>query len=283
MSSTHVDIVIMTDPGSAGRYFKSLNQHDGFNIQVTHDLGDTRLVLDNRDQRVDVLVVDNRLDAAPDTVSRLRQSYPRLIIILVDEDADFGMPGQADEFLTDPLNNDALARLIRRMMADRQTETLRSDSMPAVRHFAKALRDSPGLLGKFYTTVEMCKDLGYDYVAYYHQVEAEPLRLELKAQEGPKVITSIVPQDAQADDLMVWVMQNGKSRIAGPEETPNHPLVARGRLGIVACAPVTFNAMTYGVLVACNDRPGSITQENVLMLELIGAQLAAAISKEMRS
>jgi GAF domain-containing protein len=43
---------------------------------------------------------------------------------------------------------------------------------------------------------------------------------------------------------------------------------------------VEFSGTSYGVLIACRDRPSSITQENVLMLELICAQLAAALGKE---
>ena len=38
--------------------------------------------------------------------------------------------------------------------------------------------------------------------------------------------------------------------------------------------------ISRGVIVACRERPGTITQENVLILELIGAQLAAALAKE---
>lgn len=79
---------------------------------------------------------------------------------------------------------------------------------------------------------------------------------------------------------MSWVIKNGQSRLAGPEDSPNHPLVARGRLGAVACVPVTFSGVSYGVMVACNDRPNSMDQENVLMLELVAAQLAAALSRE---
>jgi len=76
------------------------------------------------------------------------------------------------------------------------------------------------------------------------------------------------------------VAQNGQSRIAGPEDNPTHPLVARGRLGAVVCVPVAFNNVNYGVIAACNDRPGSIPQDSVLMLELVCTQLAAALSKK---
>ena len=46
---------------------------------------------------IDVLVLDNNLEHAFDLITELRHSYPRLFIVLVNQDANFGMPGQADE------------------------------------------------------------------------------------------------------------------------------------------------------------------------------------------
>ena len=80
---------------------------------------------------------------------------------------------------------------------------------------------------------------------------------------------------------MGWVAQNGQSRIAGPNDDLTHPLVKRGRLGAVACVPVHSSGNRYGVLVACREIPDSITQENVLMLELVSAQLGAAVAQEI--
>jgi hypothetical protein len=37
------------------------------------------------------------------------------------------------------------------------------------------------------------------------------------------------------------------------------------------------------VVIACREQPGSIKMENVLMLELVSAQLASALAKEQRS
>jgi GAF domain-containing protein len=122
--------------------------------------------------------------------------------------------------------------------------------------------------------------MNYDYVACYKQENPDPIKLALKAQDGSRPIKAVAPQDSTPEDLMGWVAQTGQSRIAAPEDSPNHPLVAKGRLGAVACVPVNISGVRYGVLVACRDVPGSITQENVLMLELISAQLAAALSKE---
>src|SRR6185436_17142603 len=99
--------------------------------------------------------------------------------------------------------------------------------------------------------------------------------------EGPNAIQAVAPKQASPDDLISWVAKNGQSRIAAPEDEPNFPLVKKGRLGAVACVPIIFGTTRYGVLVACRDRPGTISQENVLLLELVSAQLGAAVSKEI--
>jgi DNA-binding response OmpR family regulator len=280
--SNKIDILVAVKREDGSRYFKNLSAQDGFNIQIVHSTEDAQGVLADRSQHTDVFVIDNNIGGGDvfALVGELRQSYPRLLIVLVDEEADFGMPGQADDISTEPFNNDDLARRITRLISDRRMETLRSDSLPAVRNFAKVLRAATGVSGKQQVAVKACIDMGYEYVAYYHQERPEPLALAMKAQAGPPAIQSIAPKQANSEDLMGWVMLNGQSRIAAPEDKPNHALVARGRLGAVACVPVTFNGVIYGVMVACRERPNSITQENVLMLELVSSQLAGAMSKE---
>jgi hypothetical protein len=276
----NIDVLVAVQREDASRYYKNLSTYHDFRVQIVSDIGDAFNILADRDQHIDVLILDNNLGNVFEFISELRLSYPRLLIVLVDEDADFGMPGQADEISTEPFNNDDLIRRITRLMSDRQLETLRADSLPAVRQFAKELRKASGELGKQQATVAACKNLGYDYVAFYRQEPGNSSQVTLRAQDGPAPIQAIVPKSAAPDDLMTWVNQNGQSRIAGPQDNPNHPLVARGRLGAVACVPVAFGGIHYGVLVACREQPASITQENVLMLELITAQLGAAISKE---
>ena len=236
--------------------------------------------LANRDKHVDVFVVDNGLGHIFELISELRQSYPRLLIVLVDEDADFGTPGQADDISTAPFEDNDLIRRITRLMSDRQLETLRADSMPAVRQFAKQLRKAAGEVGKYQSAVSACRDLGYDYVAFYRLESLDPLRVSLRAQDGPAAIQAIAPKQANPDDLVTWVAQKTQSRIAGQQDNPNYGLVAKGRMGAVACVPVIFGSARYGVLVACREQPNSITQDNVMMLDLVSAQLAAAISKE---
>lgn len=279
-----IDLLVAVKRDDGARYYKNLSEHENFNVHVAHTLTDAVNIIADREHHIDVLAVDNNLEAEVyATVSDLRQRYPRLIIVLVDEEVDFAMPGQADDISTEPFRNDDLARRIGRLISDRRQETLRSDSLPAIRQFAKRLRTATGMIGKQQVAVQACKEMNYDYVAYYHRDTTDPLRLTMRAQVGANPIQAVAPKEATAEDLIGWVQQNAQSRIAAPEDRPNHPLVAKGRMGAVACVPVMFNNVIYGVMTACRERPGTITQENVLMLELISSQLAAAMSKEQIS
>jgi|FLYN01.1.fsa_nt_gi DNA-binding NarL/FixJ family response regulator len=276
-----VNILVAVRREDAGRYHKNLSAHQDFRVvEIVSNLNDALDILADRERHIDVLVVDNQLGHVYELIMELRHSYPRLLIVLVDEEADFAMPGQADEISTTPFEDNDLTRRITRLMSDRQLETLRADSMPAVRQFAKQLRKAAGELGKYQSAVSACRDLGYDYVAFYRLESLDPLQVSLRAQDGPNAIQAIAPKQASPDDLVTWVAQSNQSRIAGPQDNPNYALVAKGRLGTVACVPVVFGSARYGVLVACREQPNSITQDNVLMLDLVSAQLAAAISKE---
>lgn len=275
-----VNILVAVPRQDASRYYKNLSAYQDFHVEMVSNIKDALDVLADRSKHVDVFVVNNNLGRVYDLILELRQSYPRLLIVLVDEEADFAMPGQADDISTAPFEDDDLIRRITRLMSDRQLETLRADSMPAVRQFAKQLRKAAGELGKYQSAVSACRDLGYDYVAFYRLESLDPLQMSLRAQEGPAVVQAVAPKQASPDDLVTWVAQSNQSRIAGPQDTPNYLLVAKGRMGTVACVPVVFGSAHYGVLVACREQPNSITQDNVLMLDLVSAQLAAAISKE---
>ncbi|MEM6281749.1 MAG: GAF domain-containing protein [Chloroflexota bacterium] len=275
-----IDILVAVPQQDAGRYFKNMRQHDEFRVRIVSELDDLMGDLANKDHQTDILVLSQDIPGATELINDLRGGYPRLLIVLVDEEADFAIPGQADDISTDPFEDDDLARRIQRLMSDRQLETLRADSLPAVRTFAKKLRDAVGETGKLQAAAAACSEMNYDYVACYKQDRENPIALSLKAHEGTRPIRSVAPKAATTDDLMGWVAQTGQSRVAAPEDTPNHPLVAKGRLGAVACVPINISGVRYGVLVACREIPGSITQENVLMLELVSSQLAAALLKE---
>lgn len=280
MASINVMAAITQD--RARLYYQKLSQDSELQLQIVTTINDMMASIADQDNHVDVCVLDNALRGALDAVNQIRQNYPRLLIVLVDEEADFGLPGQADEMSTDPFEDDELIRKIKRLMMDRRMETRRSDSLPAMRTISRFMKNAVGTLGKQEATVQAVAEMGYDYVAYYSIESTEPLNLRLIAQHGPKTITSIAPQQADHGDLMGWVAQNGQSRIAAPEDKPNHPLVARGRLGAVACVPVAFSGHSFGVIVACQDRPNSIAQESVLMLDLVATQLATVLLKDQR-
>lgn len=282
--TTVVQILVAVPREEASRYHKNLSGNKDFRLTIVSDRRDVLTKLADRDFHIDVLVLDHRLGGIYDLIGDVRHSYPRLFIILIDEEADIGLPGQADEFSNAPFEDNDLTKRITRLMSDRQLETLRADSLPAVREFAKRLRKASGEYGKQQAAVSACMDMDYQYVAFYRLESLNPPRLTLKAQDGPNALQSVAPKQASEDDLMGWVAQTGQSRTAGPDDDPTHPLVKRGRLGEVACVPVVFSGQQrYGVLVACREAPGTISQENVVMLELVSAQLAAMVSKEIIS
>jgi CheY-like chemotaxis protein len=273
------DVLITVRREHASRYFKSLSTYPDFRVKLVTSTADALELLADREKHVDLLVLDNAMDQVFELVTELRQIYPRLLIVLVDEEADFAMPGQADDISTAPFENDDLARRINRLMSDRRLETLRADSMPPVRDFAKKLRKAVGESGKQQAAVSACRDLGYDYVAFYRLESLEPLLVTLKAQDGAAPVQAVAPKQGTAEDIIGWVATTGQTRIAGPADELNHPLVKRGRLGAVVCTPVGMTNR-YGVIVACRDEPNTITQQHVMILELVSAQLAAVISKE---
>jgi hypothetical protein len=41
--------------------------------------------------------------------------------------------------------------------------------------------------------------------------------------------------------------------------------------------------MRFGVILACREQPDAITQQNVMMLEVVSAQLASALARQARS
>ena len=92
-----VNILIAVPREDASRYHKSLSANKDFHLQIVSDRHDAWNILTDRDQYIDVLVIDQRMGDVFEFIGDVRHSYPRLFIVLVDEEADFGLPGQADE------------------------------------------------------------------------------------------------------------------------------------------------------------------------------------------
>lgn len=261
----------------------NLTQDPQFDVTIVNNEDDARSTLADSQKHIDVFVVDQALGDVFDLIKELRHTYPRLLIVLVDREADFGMPGHADEVAVDPFKNDDLRKRIKRLTEERSLQTLRADALPPVRQFAKSLRKAGPGVSKAQTAAEAIAELGYDYVAFYNILPTTPPELKLSAQVGPNAITAAAPtqQDFQ-DSLVGWVAENGQSRIVNAADQPNHPFIQQQRFGSGACVPVG-STMRFGVIFACREQPDAITQQNVLMLELVSAQLASALAKQARS
>lgn len=241
---------------------------------------DARALLAESKKHADVFVIDNGLGNVYELVKELRQSYPRLLIVLVDQGADFSLPGQADDVSVEPFENDDLVQRIKRLAEERSLETLRADALPPVRAFAKSLRQARPGHAKQQAAVEAIQELGYDYVAFYSLTPTDPPQLTLGAQVGPEAATSVAPRQQDVHTSLIgWVLQNGQSRVVAPDDEPNHPFIRQGRFQAAVCVPVG-TAMRFGVILACRQQANAITQQNVMVLELVSAQLANALARQ---
>jgi hypothetical protein len=278
MTAKQIHLLVAVPREDANRYYKNLSAHTDMHLQLVTDAASALETLSNREPRIDVIVLSQSLQNAVDLVEEVRETHPRLLIVLVDEQADFALPGQADEISTEPFNNDDLVRRINRLMSDRQLETLRADTMPAVREFAKHLRSAVGDYGKADAAVSALRALGFDYVAFYRIDSLSPLSVTLKVQQGETSLQMAAPMEATSDDIIGVVARSGQTRSASAQDAVTHPLVARGRMGAVACVPVGTTTRV-GVLVG-GKLASTITQDQVLVMELISAQFAASVYKD---
>jgi GAF domain-containing protein len=283
VDGSQIHVLVATQLTSLVQFRDNLSKDPQLKLAFVASQNDAREVLADPHKRTDVFIIDNALGGVFELIRESRQTYPRLLIILVDQEADFGTPGHADEVSVTPFENDDLLKRIKRLTEERSLETLRTDALPPVRAFAKSLRRAGPGTSKTQAAVEAIKELGYDYVAFYSIVSTSPPELKLGAQMGPDVLTSIAPQQQDLyDTLAGWVAQNGHSRIIGPEDHPNHPFIQQHRVQSGVCVPVG-TTLRFGVILACREQPNAITQQNVMVLELVSAQLANALARQTRS
>ncbi len=267
---------------SIARYRENLAKDPKLKVTVVTSEESARAILADPSKQTDVFVVDNGLGDVFEWIKELRRTHPRLLILLVDEEADFGMPGRADDVSTEPFKEDDMIKKIKRMAEERSLATLRADSLPPVRSFAKALRKATKGAGKQQAAVSAIKDLGYEHVIFYAIAPGDPPALTLAAQVGPNAVTAIMPVRTDYNGILGWVAQNGQSKIIGQGDTPSHLLIERGRYGAAVCVPVGLT-LRLGVMIAFREQPGTIRQEDIVMLELVCAQLASALAKEQHS
>jgi CheY-like chemotaxis protein len=264
----HADILVTVRAKNAARYTQHFAEYPELRVRVARSLDQALDLLANHSHPVDLLVLDNSMSGVFELVADLRQLYPRLLIVLVDEDADFAMPGQADDISTDPFSDGDLVRRINRLIEDRHLETLRADSMSPLRDFVKKLRKASGEYEKLYAAVSACRELGYEYVAIYRIDELSMVTLQ--ADDGAPLMK------APPTKIIASVIQSGQSFIATPPSSSDNRV---GKLSAVACTSIG-TTHRYGVLVACRTTPHTIAQQHLTLLEMVSAQLAAALAKE---
>src|SRR6266498_2351887 len=97
---TSINVLVAVSREKASRYYKGLSNQQNFQSEIVSAIQDVLDTLTNTDKHIDVLILDNGLGAIHELIEEVRLTHPRLFIVLVDEDADFGTPGQADEFTT---------------------------------------------------------------------------------------------------------------------------------------------------------------------------------------
>lgn len=277
---TQIKVLVAVPLISTVQYRENLSKEARLGLQIVSSLEKAQDALADKNKAIDLVVLDTKLGDVYDLIHGLRQTHPGLLIIQVDEEADFSLPGQADDVSNAPFNEDELLKKIKRLVEDRRLDTLRADALPAVRAFAKTLMRAKGGPAKTQVAVNAIQELGYDYVAFFKVTPTDPPSVSAVAQAGAKSVVSVAPAKLDYEKSLVgWCAQTGLSRIVAPEDNPNHPFVSRGRFGAGICIAVGTN-LRFGVIFACREVPGSINEEHVLMLELVCAQLASALARE---
>lgn len=276
---SNINLLVAVELKKSVRYREELAKESSFNITIVTSIEQVHQTLKDKSKPTGVLVVDNALGDVFELVKTLRQNYPNLLIIEVDEEADFSLPGQSDDVSNTPFENDDLIKKIKRLVEDRRLETLRADSLPSVRSFAKSLMQAKGSLAKTKAAVDAVMTLGFNYVAFFKMTPTDPPSASVVTQDGDETVKRIAPQKLSNKSIIGHVAETGETKIVNPEDEINHPFVARGKFRQGMAVPVGNN-MRFGVLFAAQDGPDEILKESVLMVELISAQLASALARD---
>lgn len=279
--SGRIKLLVAVRPPSVGRFREQLEPEVRLAVTVVDSEAAAQAALSDELRAPDVLAVDRGLCDTNALLARLRRGPSRLMVIVLDEEADFATPGPADDVSTDPLHDDELVKKIMRLVEERSVATLRADALPGVRNFVKALRKATRPTTKQQAAVSAVKELGYDHVAYYAILPGEETSLSLTAQAGPDEMDGVLPQHEGEDGLPGWVARTGQSRIAYRGESPGHPLLDSGQYGAAICAPVG-SAIRFGVMLAFRAAREDVAGDAIVMMELINAQLASALVRDQR-
>jgi hypothetical protein len=224
----------------------------------------------------DLIVLDCETERAWERVTELRQRHRGLLILLVDDAADFAFPGLADDISTTPFEHDDLRRRIRRLLEERRMETLRADVMPPIREIGRRLRSVAGVDARAQVIVEVCLELGFTYAAVY-RLNAQGETAALVCERGDGSIAATPAHHPGEDDAIAATALTGQSIPVSPAGSGKHPLVEGGSLQSGAAVAIG-SATRFGVLFA-GKASQNLSAQDILLLELIAAQAAALITK----
>src|SRR5258708_36840378 len=128
MDTNLINVLAAVRLPSVARYRENLSKDSKLKVTVVTSIPSAREILANPDKRPDGLVVDNGLGEVFELVKELRQSYPQRLILLVDEEAYFGMPLRAADGSTYPFLEVVLTKKIKRLVYEALLETLRANA-----------------------------------------------------------------------------------------------------------------------------------------------------------
>lgn len=280
--TSQIHVLAAVSPAALSRYRQALSEDAQIRVSLVTEEQDARDFLKESQRRADVLVLDCALCDTYSLINELRHTYPRLMILLADDGADFSTPGRADDVTTQPFENGDLLRRIKRLAQGRELETLRGDMFPQIRSLAKDLRRATTSHAMQTGVVKAIAEMGYDYAAFYRLLPLDPPSLSLGAQVGAPQLTDTAPMSVPLQNtLLGWVAESGQSRVVAPGNTPSHLFIERGFLSAGACVAVG-TSLRFGVLFACRNAPNSITEQHVKLLELVGAQLAHVLARAQK-
>lgn len=277
-----IKLLVAVRPEAVVRYHEHLDPDGRLSATIVDSEAAAQAMLSDDKHAPDVLAVDRGLCDTNALLTELRRVHSRLMVIVLDEDADFATPGPADDVSTDPWHDDELVKKIMRLVEERSVATLRADALPGVRSFVKALRKATRPTSKQQAAVSAVRDLGYDHVAYYAILPGDELSLSLAAQACPDEMDGALPQHESDGGLPGWVARTGQSKVAHPGDVPGHPLLDTGPYGAAVCAPVG-STIRFGVMLAFRSGHEAVGGDDIVMLELINAQLASALVRDQRA
>lgn len=276
---SELKLIVVIRPETKTQYQDYFGAQANLAVLINTDFGAALEYLQATNQRIDVVVVDNQLAGSAAFIRQIRAAFPRLLILLVDDEADFLMPGRADDVSLNPFEGDDLLNRIQRLLQERHIETLRADSLPPVRKAAQQLRHATDIPGRIAVTLETIRALEYDFVAFYEQADTGD-SWQLVNAVGDQEIVTFAPEKQKNRTLIGQVGEHRQNQLVGPEDEPNYSLIKRGRLGCGSAVVVGNTAQVYGVMLAARQAPASVNHEDMMMLELVCAQLAAALTQQ---